>query len=164
MSGPLDSLHDFYRPLPPSWRPQTVGWYVVFAIAALLLLWLSLHLIRRWQQNRYRREALTELARIEATQFSALLKRTALSAWPREEVASLSGPAWLRFLDSSAPEPSFVLAPGNRLEEIAFSVQKLSSEDESALRAAAGAWIRQHKPPRQSKVRRSRGTAKQETA
>lgn len=147
MRAPLDSLHGFYQPQPPSWRPQTIGWYVVFAIAALLLLWLSVHLIRRWRENRYRREALTELARIEAAQFSVLLKRTALTEWPREEVASLSGPAWLRFLDSSAREPLFAIAPEDRLEEIAFSAKKLSAEDESALRTAAGAWIRQHKPP-----------------
>jgi Domain of unknown function (DUF4381) len=164
MTAPLDNLHDFYQPQPPSWRPQTIGWYVVFAIATLLLLWLALHLIRRWRQNRYRREALTELARIEAAQFSALLKRTALSAWPREEVASLSGPAWLRFLDSSVQEPLFATAPADRLEEIAFSAKKFSTEDESALRTAAGAWITQHKSPRRSKVRQSRGTAKQEAA
>jgi Domain of unknown function (DUF4381) len=163
MTAPLDSLHDFYQPPPPSWRPQTIGWYVVFVIAAVLLLWLFIYLIRRWQKNRYRREAMIQLARIEAMQFSALLKRTALSAWPREQVASLSGPIWLRFLDSSVHEPVFASSPADRLEEIAFSAKKLSIEDESALRAAAAAWIRQHKSPRRSKVRQSRGTAKQET-
>jgi hypothetical protein len=148
MRAPLDNLHDFYQPEPPSWRPQTIGWYVVFTIAALLLLWLAVHLILRWRENRYRREALSELASVEATQLSVLLKRTALSAWPRKEVASLSGPAWLRFLDSSAKKPLFESAPEDCLEEITLSAKKLSSEDESALRSAAGAWISQHKPPR----------------
>jgi hypothetical protein len=163
MTAPLDGLHDFYQPQPPSWRPQTIGWYVVFAIAALLLLWLCIYLIRRWHQNRYRREALTELAHLEAVHFSALLKRTALSAWSREEVASLIGPAWLRFLDSSVRAPLFARTPADRLEEIAFSTKKLSSEDASALRTAAGKWIRQHKSPRRSKARQSTVTAKQET-
>ena len=57
MRAPLDNLHDFYQPQPPSWHPQTIGWYVVFTIAALLLLWLAVHLILRWRENRYRREA-----------------------------------------------------------------------------------------------------------
>jgi hypothetical protein len=148
MSAPLDKLHGFYQPQPPSWRPQTIGWYLVFSIVALLLLWFVLHIVRHWRENRYRRQALSQLARVEATQISALLKRTALSAWPREEVASLSGAAWLKFLDSSAHGPLFESAPENRLEEIAFSAKQLSGEDESALRAAAGAWIRQHQPPR----------------
>ena len=37
-----------------------------------------------------RAAALAELA--------VLLKRTALSSWPRDEVAALSGPAWIAFL------------------------------------------------------------------
>ena len=91
MTAPLDKLHDFYQPPPPSWRPQTIGWYVVFAIAALLLLWLVVHLMRRWIANRYRREAMRELVSANPEQLSELLKRTALSAWPREKVAALSG-------------------------------------------------------------------------
>jgi hypothetical protein len=74
MTAPLDKLHDFYQPSPPSWRPQTIGWYVVFAIAALLLLWLVIHLVRRWIANRYRREAMRELAHARPEQLSALLK------------------------------------------------------------------------------------------
>ena len=147
MRAPLENLHDFYQPPPPSWRPQTIGWYVVFAIAALMLVWLAVHLFRRWRENRYRREALRELAQVDATELSALLKRTALSVWPREDVASLSGAAWLKFLGSSVHKPLFENAPANRIEEIAFSATSLSDEDESALRNAAGSWIRQHKPP-----------------
>ncbi|MEG9437779.1 DUF4381 domain-containing protein [Edaphobacter sp. HDX4] len=149
MRAPLDSLHNFYQPPPPSWRPQTIGWYAVFGIIALLLLWLAVRLLRRWRENRYRREALSELATVDVTQLSALLKRTALSAWPREEVAALSGPAWLRFLDGTVHAPLFENAPENCIEEIAFSAPPLSSEDEVALRNAAGAWIKHHKPPRQ---------------
>jgi hypothetical protein len=149
MRAPLENLHDFYQPPPPSWRPQTIGWYVVFAIVALLLLWLAVHLFRRWRLNRYRREALKELTQVDANELSALLKRTALSVWPREEVASLSGAAWLTFLGNSARKPLFENAPANRIEEVAFSVTPLSGEDESALRKAAASWIRQHKPPYQ---------------
>ena len=150
MTAPLDNLHDFYQPPPPSWRPQTVGWYVVFAIAALLLLWLALHLYNRWRANRYRREALAELANIETTQLSALLKRTALSAWPREEVAALNGARWLSFLDAATHNPLFASAPENRIEEIAFSAVTLSGSEESALRQATATWIKQHKPPKRS--------------
>jgi hypothetical protein len=148
MSQPLDSLHDFYQPPPPSFWPQTIGWYIVFAIASLLLLWFVVHQVRGWRKNRYRREALNELAHIEVTELSALLKRTALSAWPREEVAVLSGPAWLKFLDGSTPKPLFENAPANRIEEITFTPMELSREAQSSLRNASAAWIKQHKPPR----------------
>ncbi len=83
----LDNLHDFYQPPPPAWTPQTIGWYFLFAIAGLLLLWAVAHLIRAWLANRYRREALNELALLPPEQFSALLNaprspRGRAKKWP----------------------------------------------------------------------------------
>ena len=144
MTAPLDRLHDFYQPPPPSWLPQTIGWYVVFTIAALLFLWFVVHGVRRWIANRYRREAIRELALARPEEMSELLKRTALSAWPRESVAALSGQAWLKFLDDSARSQLFQTAPANRLEDLALAPTPISHEDEAALRTAAATWIRRH--------------------
>jgi hypothetical protein len=145
MTTPLDKLHDFYQPPPPAWIPQTIGWYIVFAVIALVAMWMTIHTLRRWLANRYRREALRELALLQPEQFSTLLKRTALSAWPREKVASLSGEAWLNFLNESAENNSFHQTPGNRIEEIALHSQTLSSEDEQTLRKITAEWIRRHR-------------------
>lgn len=145
MTAPLDQLHDFYQPPPPAWTPQTTGWYVLFGIIGLLLLWMIVHATRRWLANRYRREALRELVNLPPDQFSALLKRVALTAWPRERVASLSGDAWLKFLSESANDHLFLNAPGNRIEEIALRAATVSSEDEQALRKTTAEWIRRHR-------------------
>lgn len=145
MSAPLDSLHDFYQPPPPSWMPQTIGWYVVFALAAVAVIWMAVHFIRKWFANRYRREALRELPLLQPEQISALLKRTALAAWPREKVASLSGDAWLGFLNTSAGEDLFRGAPASRIEEIALQSSNLSSEEEQTVRHVAAIWIRRHR-------------------
>ena len=145
MTAPLDNLHDFYQPPPPAWTPQTIGWYVVFAVIALLAMWIIIHSLRRWLANGYRREALRELALLQPEQFSTLLKRTALSAWPRDKVASLSGEAWLNFLNESAENNSFHQTPGNRIEEIALRSQTLSGEDERTLRKITAEWIRRHR-------------------
>jgi hypothetical protein len=144
MTAPLDNLHDFYQPPPPSWRPQTIGWYVLFAIVGLALLWTAIHFLRKWMANRYRREALRELALLPPPEFSALLKRTALAAWPREKVASLSGEPWLRFLNESAQGELFHSAPANRIEELALQPASISHEDEQTLRQTAALWIRRH--------------------
>lgn len=80
MRAPLDSLHGFYEPKPPAWTPQTAGWYCVFAVVALAALWIAAKFIQRWRRNRYRREALNQLEALPASEFSTLLKRTALSA------------------------------------------------------------------------------------
>jgi len=61
VSAPLDSLHNFYQPPPPSWMPQTISWYVVFVLIAAAIIWTAVHFIRKWFANRYRREALREL-------------------------------------------------------------------------------------------------------
>ena len=145
MSSPLDRLHDFYQPAPPVWTPQTIGWYVLFAIAGLLVVWLTVHAIRRWFANHYRREALRKLALLPPIQFSALLKSTALAVWPREKVASLTGVAWLEFLNKACADELFATAPGNRIEEIALQPAALSSEEEQQLRQLAAEWVRRHR-------------------
>lgn len=145
MTAPLDKLHDFYQPPAPPWTPQTVGWYVVFAIVGVLLLWAVVHFVRKWIANGYRREALRELTLARADGISALLKRAALSAWPRETVAQLSGDAWLSFLSTTSSGDAFRCSPGNRVEEIALKPSALSSEEENALRRVAEDWIRRHR-------------------
>jgi hypothetical protein len=127
------------------WTPQTVGWYVIFAITGVLILWMIIRSLRRWLANAYRRQALRELTVVPPEQLSTLLKRTALAAWPREKVASLSGEAWLRFLDESGGSDAFQRSPANRVEEITLRPASLSSEDEHLLRAAVSAWIRRHR-------------------
>jgi hypothetical protein len=141
----LNKLHDYYQPAPPPWIPQTIGWYVLFAIFALVLIWLVLRAVRRWLANRYRREALRELAIATPDQFSVLLKRTALAAWPREKVASLSGDDWLSFLSKTVKGNAFQTAPGNRIEELALHQDNASADDEQALRAITAQWIRRHR-------------------
>jgi hypothetical protein len=145
MSAPLNKLHDFYQPLAPAWTPQTIGWYVLFVITGLLIIWVAVHQMRRWFANRYRRAALRQLDLLPVNELSALLKRTALAAWPRERVASLSGAEWLKFLNEAAGDKTFQSPPADRLEEIALQPVTLSNEDEHALREAAATWIRRHR-------------------
>ena len=145
MSAPLDKLHDFYQPSPPAWTPQTAGWYTLFAVVGPLLIWAIVHLVRTWFANRYRRVALRELPLLQPSEFSALLKRTALAAWPREKVASLSGAAWLNFLDETSSAEAFHRSPHDQIEELALRPETLSNGDEHALRGAVAAWIKRHR-------------------
>lgn len=113
----LDSgltFHEIQLPDAISWWPSTPGWTVLGSLAAL---WLARKLYlngRRFWQNRYRREALRhlhDLDRVEvhasATALSQLLRAVALHAYPRRDVAALSGADWLAFLDSTAQQPGF---------------------------------------------------------
>ena len=106
----LRSLKDIVVPAPVSWMPQTWGWLIAaLLLLSAMLLWCALA-YRRWRKNAYRREALKHLEEIEAAVRDAgkraralndlgeLVKRTALAAWPREDVAATSGSAWAAFL------------------------------------------------------------------
>jgi hypothetical protein len=52
---------------------------------------------------------------------SALLKRVALSRYPRTEVAALTGADWLAFLDRSGGNGGFAKGPGRALADGAYA-------------------------------------------
>lgn len=163
----LDQLHDIVVPAPVPWWPPAPGWYWVigFAVAGLFVV-----LIRgfiRWQHNRYRREALAELTRLEPDlgnvdqravgllSLSELLKRTALTAFPREDVASLTGPEWFAFLDRTGKGTKFSKNLGGVLEQAIHNPRAVSAIDQSLLDELVTAvrhWIKHHVPDFQQKV------------
>jgi len=105
MKPDLTQLRDIHLPAPVAWWPPAPGWWV-----SLLLLMIAaglvyvLHVRRR--RNHWRRRALAELARLRQAapermlpELSVLLRRVAISRYPRREVAALTGEEWLGFLD-----------------------------------------------------------------
>jgi Domain of unknown function (DUF4381) len=137
----LAKLHGLYQPPLPSWLPQTMGWYVLFAVATLLLAFGAWRGWRHWRANRYRREALRELEHMDIAEVPALLKRTALAAWPRDQVASLSGERWIAFLDAHG---GFSSTYGQVLLDLDYRASGTSANDEATLRRVAAEWIRNH--------------------
>ena len=148
----LQNLHDIAVPAPVSWWPLAPGWYVLAAVLALALLAVLFFLLRRYRQNRYRRLALGELSLMRKGGMPlyllpALLKRTALAAWPREQVASMSGADWHAFLDQSAGVDLFGSGPGLLLDRLSYGSAEpdgLSESESSQLLAASEAWLRGH--------------------
>ena len=151
--GSLQNLNDIVMPTAVPWWPPAPGWYVVGAVVLLLVAWLLIRVARRWVENRYRREALRELRRIRAEstavpELPALLKRCALSAWPREQVASMTGPAWHEFLDQSAAMDRFRMGQGEALERLSYAAGGRHGLTESELHdvfEASETWLRTHR-------------------
>jgi hypothetical protein len=152
----LKSLADIALPPPVSYMPQTWGWaalaiVVLLAIAVLLWLWL-----RRWQANRYRREALAELDALVAPavgpagsvdfqmKLAEIVKRTALAAWPRETVASLSGAGWAQFLGEHGPEKHKTEALIRLVNDREYAATPVPPDEQAALVAAIRQWIEKH--------------------
>lgn len=157
----LDNLQDIVEPAAVSWWPPATGFWILFA---LLLVWVSaigLRLLIRYQRNSYRREALVLLKQIEPglqpaqTRGSALgeaamlLKRTALSAYPRKDVAKLSGEEWLAFLDGSGNTHDFSRGAASVIGSISWQPQAGASLSDEQLKEIVGAvrhWINHHQP------------------
>jgi hypothetical protein len=155
----LDRLHDLVAPGPVPFWPPAPGWYWLLAFAVAGLLVATIHGFIRWQHNRYRREALAELSRQEAYLHSRdhrgnalvvlaeLMKRTAVTAWPRRGVANLTGPEWFAFLDRADRTTSFRRGDGAILERAAYdprTAADVDNEKASKLMAEIHHWIRHH--------------------
>lgn len=151
--GSLDRLHDIVAPVPVPWWPPAPGWHVVGGLALVLLgagVWAA---VSRWNRNRYRRDALKELDRITRdprgpalAEIAELVKRTALAAFPRDKVASLTGEAWLAFLDATGGTATFTRGAGQVLRDAAYRRNAALAPDElSELADAIGHWIRHHR-------------------
>ena len=152
-SASLDRLHDVIVPAPVPWWPPAPGWLVVGgALAVVLACWL-VRAIRHRQLNCYRREALALLDTVDGSgiALATLIKRVALSVYPRERVASLTGEQWLIFLDETGGTHAFTRGPGRWIARLAYEPQLIASLPEAerhGLVAVVRDWIIRHRFPK----------------
>ena len=150
------ALKDFVEVTAPgaiSWLPQTVGWRYLGVALLALLAWRAWHWLKRWHHNRYRREALRELACLETLvgdselvpAVNALLKRSALAVYPRSEVASLTGEAWLAFLVGECEASPFDPTSSQLLVNGSYRPEIVDAASARALLAACESWITGHR-------------------
>lgn len=151
--GSLDRLHDVIAPPPVPWWPPAPGWYFLLTFVAALVVVLLIKALIRWQHNRYRREALAEWRAIEPklaatdtraaglVDLAVLLKRTALSAFPRQDVANLTGDAWQSFLARTASVTPAVDA----LERAAYETGLVDEPQARSAAAFVRLWIVRHR-------------------
>ncbi|WP_295392650.1 DUF4381 domain-containing protein [uncultured Thiodictyon sp.] len=155
IADPLAGLRDWHLPGPVSWWPPAPGWWLIagLALGALVLA------VVLWRRRRRRgaavRTALGELHALRtqlgaglnpqgfAAKVSVLLRRLALTRFPRERVAGLSGADWLAFLDATGGGEGFSQGPGRVLAESPYrNPAAPTSGDPAALADLAERWIR----------------------
>jgi hypothetical protein len=157
----LQNLNNIVMPGPVSWWPLASGWYYLSGILLAALAWFVYKIIRDWNSNRYRRAALRQLDMlskdIEDTekrdaglrQLPVLLKRTALSVYPRSQLASLTGKSWLDFLNSKVSTASFNDSIAGLLDKLSYSVGDLNTVDAKTadeLFNSCRHWLKNHRP------------------
>ncbi|MFE1598309.1 DUF4381 domain-containing protein [Methylobacterium sp. ID0610] len=155
----LENLRDLVLPAPVPWWPPAPGWWILAAGLAAAAVVAGSRAWWRYRANAYRREAWRQLDGIErridaglcagaATDLAAVLKRTALAAFPRAEVASLTGPAWLGFLDRTGRTKAFTEGAARWVGRWAFvGDQPVPAPHLKAALREARAWVRAHDGP-----------------
>jgi hypothetical protein len=152
--APVDALAElrgYHLPSPVSWWPPAPGWWVLAAMALLLIgvaVWFA---VRRHRRRAAARRARLELQSLRsalrrdadaaafARGLSRLLRRFALARFPRQQVAGLTGTDWLAFLDANGGGGRFAKGPGRLLTEAPYrSAGDIPAEELAEL---AGAWI-----------------------
>ena len=165
----LANLHDIISAPPVSWWPPAQGWYMLVTIVLVGLSWYVWSWLCYRKLNAYRRVSLIQLKLLELQlkdvgqceaslrALPELVKRTALAAWPREEVAGLSGESWLSWLDHSWQGQSFTNGVGLLLPQLAYvdtdTLNSLTATEIDDLVHLIRNWIRLHHRPQHTERR-----------
>lgn len=149
----ISQLHDLALPPAVSAWPQTPFVYAVVTLLGLVLLKLIWQRSRRWRANRYRRAGLQALDALQRqcpgepqrlSELSQVLKAYALATWPREQVAALSGPDWLHFLQQQSPTSQLPALLGELSYWPAERIAALPQSERDAFFSAARHWLHNH--------------------
>jgi uncharacterized protein DUF4381 len=157
----LEGLVDITPPPPVSWLPQTWRWVALGILLAVALIASGWRRHQRALANRYRIEALRELSALEPLmqhpqtrdaallRVAALIKRTALAAYPRGQVAPLSGPSWVQYTRDRGLEVEPVVT--TLLDDLEYqstaSRAAISGDVATGLLRATRTWIKGHRVP-----------------
>ncbi|CAK0765125.1 DUF4381 domain-containing protein [Gammaproteobacteria bacterium] len=131
----FEQLRDIHLPTPISWWPPAPGWWFLAGLL-LVLIGLATWLLRLRRGERWRRAAFHELTQLRCLhqagtlnahdtvrRLSILVRRVALTRFPRVEVASLHGEEWLAFLDrgfNDAADQPFQQGVGRALATVPY--------------------------------------------
>lgn len=155
----IKGLEPLIPPEDVSAWPPGPGWYLVAFLLLVVLTYLLFKYIRKHRRMRYRLLALKHLVTIreeagtaprqeDLQEVNRLLKRTALSAFPRSSVAGIHGKGWQEFLEAHYPSGTLDSNQWNLLCHELFKHPgkvHISLPDWEALVNYTGNWIRKHK-------------------
>lgn len=140
-------LKELPLPEPVSWFAWTPGTLLLAGLLLAGLGFLGWRRWRAWQRNRYRRVALAELSAMEDSlaELPTVLRRTALTAFPRVEVASLRGTEWVAWLNERGAR--FEDGDATWLDRLPYDPDPLDLSPDVARRllSTSSAWVREHR-------------------
>ena len=147
----LVNLKDIHLPPPVSFWPPAPGWWILAVLLISSLFIGSVWFYRQHKKRKPKTEALRILKDLQILyqnskddvvslrNLSNLLRRTALTFYDNDEVASLQGSSWLEFLDKTGKTKEFSQGAGKVLGNEVF--QQKVNPDMKALFPLVKKWI-----------------------
>lgn len=144
-------LRDIHLPEVIGWWPPAPGWWLTMILIPLLLG------LGFWCFRRLTRKTAVKLAKKQLTlllmdkhqdnadklkHVSMLIRRTAISVAPRNDCASLTGKAWLEFLDSSLSGKPFSEGTGRLLADAPYRAYRPSDGEIADLVRLCEEWLK----------------------
>lgn len=156
----IDQLQELAPPAPlVSYWPQTWAWVWLAIVLLLLLATWGFWRYRKWQRDRYRREALALLDELGAAirepshrlaalrQLPILVKRVALSMPDGAASAPLGGADWQAFLQARTPA-ALPADLQRQLTLLAYApdsrIANMDEQEVQALLSACRQWVEVH--------------------
>lgn len=150
-----DDIGSLIEPVPVQFSLGAPGWYVLGTIVAILILVASVLLYRHYKRNLYRRDALAFLTMQQTNlendsirllyEASILLKRIVMARYGRQH-ASITGTAWVNFLNSVCKAPPFDEQDGTWISTVVYSSgSDVTTESVHAYLEKTRKWIKLHR-------------------
>ncbi len=145
----LAALKDIQTPEAIGYWPLAYGYWLVLALIVIALIAITIWVIKCHKNSAAKREALAQLNQLDDThpqlaiEVNTLLKRSAMSYLPREQVAALEGEKWHQWLRQQVKQ--FDSNLGALLDK-RYQPQPLTLDEAQQLKAAAAQWLQQALP------------------
>lgn len=148
-------LRDIHVPEPIGWFPPALGWWLLIIFVPILSYFLIAFLQKIFKKTAIKEarklllqleknDTLTDLEKVR--ELSILLRRVAISRGAeKEKMSSLTGRAWLDYLDQSLQDAPFKNGVGSCLAHAPYQKELPVETDLVALFALAQKWLNAQK-------------------
>lgn len=144
-------LKDIHYPDAIGWWPPAVGWWLLIVLVPLFIYFL-IKLFRHVTRSTAIKSAKKMLADIKQDaakndvdklrEISVLLRRVAVSLEPRQQVAGLTGQAWLAYLDQGMKNQPFTQGVGQCLSNRPYQNNSSLDVDMNQLITLCQHWLK----------------------
>ncbi len=152
--APHLDLKDIHLPDAINWWPPAIGWWLLVILIPLLcflLFWIYKRITRKTAIKTAKKLIQQIKQNTETddthklTELSELIRRVAISLSPRAETASLTGQAWLEYLDKSVTGTPFSQGTGKVLATAQYQKSLTTKIDITSLVGVCEDWLKAQK-------------------